>query len=320
MIDYIAVTKHFQNKDKPFLNNCPKKTSYEDTGCTKYILHGCKDLKLYWYENSNTLKLQGSITYFIQGHNFTYSNSIFCEAIKTIENILKCYLWDGYVDEFEYGKIIKVEYEPKEYISRHYSNDKKLIMNEIGKDRGYFKWWEAQNLSLKMYDINRNINNKQTSIGKQILIDAGWNPKEHYLKWEVHYKKPHQYFNNGIGIKLADLVKPAFQTTISNDLVYQYSRLSTMKSIITPNNKKDLKTSDIILLELAENMINNNLSIKEIKKKLYNRINNISKDILADNDKKARKRQINLLIKNLKEESNSKWDITEKLKKQCKLT
>lgn len=73
-------------------------------------------------------------------------------------------------------------------------------------------------------------------------------------------------------------------------------------------------------MELAENMINNNLSIKEIKKKLYNRINNISKDILADNDKKARKRQINLLIKNLKEESNSKWDITEKLKKQCKLT
>lgn len=320
MIDYIAVTKHFQNKDKPFLNNCQIKAFYKDTNCTKYTLNGCNDLELYWYENSNTFKLKGSITYFIQGHNFTYSNSIFCEAIKTIENILKCYLWDACVDEFEYGKIIKVEYEPKEYISRHYSNDKKLTMNEIGKDRGYFKWWEAQNLSLKMYDINRNINNKQTSIGKQILMDAGWNPAEHYLKWEAHYKKPHQYFNNGIGIKLADLVKPAFQTTISNDLVYQYSRLSTMKSIITPNNKKDLKTSDIILLELAENMINNNLSIKEIKKKLYNRINNISKDILADNDKKARKRQINLLIKNLKEESNSKWDITEKLKKQCKLT
>lgn len=317
MIDYIAVTKHFQNKDKPFLNNCQKKTSYEDTGCTKYILHGCKDLKLYWYENSNTLKLQGSITYFIQGHNFTYSNSIFCEAIKTIENMLKCHLWDAYVDEFEFGKIIKVEYEPKEYITKHYSDDKKLTMNEIGKDRGYLKWWEAQNLSLKMYDINRNIKKKQSNIGKQRLMDIGWNPAEHYLKWEVHYKKPHLYFNNGIGIKLSDLVKPAFQTTISNDLIYQYSRLSTMKSIITPNNKKDLKTSDIILLELAESMINNNLSIRETKKKLYNRINNISKDILSDSDKKARKRQISSLIKKLKEEKTSKWDITEKLKEQC---
>lgn len=217
MIDYIAVTKHFQNKDKPFLNNCQIKVFYKDTGCTKYILHGCNDLKLYWYENSNTLKLQGSITYFIQGHNFTYSNSIFCEAIKTIENMLKCHLWDAYVDEFEFGKIIKVEYEPKEYITKHYSDDKKLTMNERGKDRGYFKWWEAQNLSLKMYDINRNIKNKQSNIGKQTLIDIGWNPAEHYLKWEAHYKKPHQYFNNGIGIKLSDLVKPAFQTTISTD-------------------------------------------------------------------------------------------------------
>lgn len=313
MIDYIAVTKHFQNKDKPFLNNCQIKVFYKDTGCTKYILHGW----LYWYENSNTLKLQGSITYFIQGHNFTYSNSIFCEAIKTIENMLKCHLWDAYVDEFEFGKIIKVEYEPKEYITKHYSDDKKLTMNERGKDRGYFKWWEAQNLSLKMYDINRNIKNKQSNIGKQTLIDIGWNPAEHYLKWEAHYKKPHQYFNNGIGIKLSDLVKPAFQTTISTDLIYQYSRLSTMKSIVTPNDKKSLKTADIILLELAESMINSNFSIQETQKKLYNRINNISKDILSDSDKKARKRQINSLIKKLKEEKTSKWDITEKLKEQC---
>ena len=112
MIDYIAVTKHFQNKDKPFLNNCQIKVFYKDTGCTKYILHGCNDLKL---------------------HNFTYSNSIFCEAIKTIENMLKCHLWDAYVDEFEFGKIIKVEYEPKEHHTKHYSDDKKLTMNERGK-------------------------------------------------------------------------------------------------------------------------------------------------------------------------------------------
>lgn len=136
MIDYIAVTKHFQNKDKPFLNNCQIKVFYKDTGCTKYILHGCNDLKLYWYENSNTLKLQGSITYFIQGHNFTYSNSIFCEAIKTIENMLKCHLWDAYVDEFEFGKIIKVEYEPKEYITKHYSDDKKLTLQKMYVDSG----------------------------------------------------------------------------------------------------------------------------------------------------------------------------------------
>lgn len=318
MIDYIAVTKHFQDKDKPFLNNCQIKAFYKDTDCTKYTLNGCNDLELYWYESSNILKLKGSITYFIQGHNFTYFNSIFCEAIKTIQNILRCNLWDAYVDEFEYGKIIKVEYDAKEYITRHYSNDKKLIMNEIGKDKGYFRWWEAKNLSLKMYDINRNINNKQTNIGKQRLIDIGWNPTEHYLKWEVHYKKPHQYFNNGIGIKLFDLVKPAFQRAISNDLIYQYSKLSTMKAIITPNNKKDLTTSDIILLELTENMINNNLSISETKKKLYHRINNIPQAILSDSDKKARKRQINSLFKKIKEETICKWDLTEKLRSLCR--
>ena len=75
MIDYIAVTKHFQNKDKPFLNNCQIKAFYKDTNCTKYTLNGCNDLELYWYENSNTFKLKGSITYFIQGHNFTYAEN-----------------------------------------------------------------------------------------------------------------------------------------------------------------------------------------------------------------------------------------------------
>lgn len=317
MIDYMAITKQFQDKDKPFLDNCKRSAYFIETQCTKYILHGCNDLELYWYNNTNTLKLKGSITYYFQNHNFTYSNTTFIEAIKTIQNILKCKLWDAYVDEFEYGKILEVEYESKEYISKHYSNDIKLVMNEIGKDRNFFKWWKGKNISLKLYDVNKNINNKQDHKGKQILMDAGWNPLKHYLKWEVHYNKPHLYLNNGIGIKLGDLVKPSFQTLLRKDLIHQYSKLTTMKNLVIPNNKKDLSTADIILWGYAEAMINSNSNINTIKKDLYNRINSISDTILSNSDKKARKRNIKSLIEKLSLEENSKWDISEKLKQIC---
>lgn len=308
MIDYIAVTKHLQGKDKPFLGHCQRILT-SDFGYQKLLLSGCRDLEIYWYEQLGMFKLQGSIAYYMQGHNFTYSDSMFTEAINYIESLLKCSLWDSDVNEFEYGIIFEVEKPPQEYITHHHTKDKKLTMNEKREDKGCFRWWTDKEVTLKMYDVNKNINKKQDRQGKAILKQDGWNPECNYLKWEAHYKKPHQTFNKGRSLILANLINQDFQNLFKQDLMYQYTRLQPMKNLIAPSDKKCLTTPDIILWDYAETLINQHCSLSEIKQRIYAKINAVPIQTLSSNDKKARKRQISSLISKLKEASESDWDL-----------
>lgn len=313
MIDYIAVTKHLQGKDKPFLGHCQIEAAY-NSGYQKYVLSGCRDLEIYWNEQLGILKLQGSIAYYMQGHNFSYSDTMFTEAISYIESLLKCSLWDSDINEFEYGIIFEVEKSPQEYITHHHTKDKKLTMNEKGKDKGCFRWWEDKEVILKMYDENKNINKKQDLKGKSILKQAGWKPECNYLKWEAHYKKPHQTFNKGRSLILANLINPEFQNLFKQDLMYQYTRLQPMKNLIAPSDKKCLTTPDIILWDYAEILINQHCSLSDMKQRIYAKINTIQN--LSSNDKKARKRQIRSLISKLKEASESDWDLSSLITKK----
>ena len=86
-----------------------------------------------------------------------------------------------------------------------------------------------------------------------------------------------------------------------------------MKSLITPTNKKDLSTPDIVMLALAEVQINAGESLQEIKKMLYAKINSIPEEVLSKPDKDSRKRQIKSLLEKLQEEPTSQWDLSKKL-------
>ena len=314
MIDYIAINKHFQDKDRPFFGNCQEEAFYVNSGEIKYTLSGCRVIELFWNENLHRLKLRGSLLYYFQNHNFTYSDKVFKEAVEYLEKILQCSLWDSYVDEFEYGIILEVERMPKEYLVRHFAKDKKLSVGNKPKSQGSFKWWKDKHLSLKMYDENKNIRMKQTKPEMEVLKQAGWNPELNYLKWEVHYNKPHQLFNAGRYLRLADLLNPTFQRKFRQDLLYQYSRLSPLRTIVPPTNKKCAQTADILLEELAEIQLNNNIPLADIKKSIYARINSFPKSVLSQNDKKARKRQVLILFNRLEEAENSPWDLSELIK------
>ena len=280
MIDYIAINKHFQDKDRPFFGNCQEEAFYVNSGEIKYTLSGCRVIELFWNENLHRLKLRGSLLYYFQNHNFTYSDKVFKEAVEYLEKILQCSLWDSYVDEFEYGIILEVERMPKEYLVRHFAKDKKLSVGNKPKSQGSFKWWKDKHLSLKMYDENKNIRMKQT--------------------------KP--------DLRLADLLNPTFQRKFRQDLLYQYSRLSPLRTIVPPTNKKCAQTADILLEELAEIQLNNNIPLADIKKSIYARINSFPKSVLSQNDKKARKRQVLILFNRLEEAENSPWDLSELIK------
>ena len=319
MIDYIALNKHFQDKDKPFFGHCQEIAAYR-SGEIKYNILGCRPLEIYWNESLHRLRLKGSLLYFIQNHNFTYSDSLFREAVEYLEGILYCSLWDSNVDEFEYGTIIEVEKSPKEYILHHFTNDKKLSESKNQKSENFLRRWEEPNVSLKMYDENRNIKLKQNKSEIEYLRQAGWNPELHYLKWEAHYKRPHLIFNGGSFLKLADLLNPAFQERFREDLLYQYSRLSPFRTVIPPENKKQASTDGILLLTLAETLLNDNIPLPKMKKFIYAKINSFPNSVLSPDDKGARKRQFRPLLKKLEESDTSQWDLLEVLKEKFKKT
>lgn len=312
MIDFIQVTKHLGDKDKLFLGHLEPEAQYS-SGWNKYRLQGCEKIEVYWNPYNYILRLKGSIMYYWQGHNYSYSKEGFLNAIEHINRILNVNLWDSIIQAFEYGIIMEVNHKPKEYIKRHYAaQSEKLIMNEKGKDKGNFRWWNDNNVSLKMYDASKNILMKQGQEKRTIIENAGWNPESNFLKLEAHYLKP-EILNQGRGLLLANLMNPQWENVFKEDLYIQYKRLIPMKTIVTPTNKKDLGTSSIILLALAESEINNGTTLQEVKKMLYDKINLISDDILSKADKDSRKRQIKSILDKIKESPESKWDLSKKL-------
>ena len=234
-------------------------------------------------------------------------------AIDHIARLLRISLWDAMVEAFEYGVIMEVQSRPKEYISRHSALPSEgLTMNEKPKDKGCFRWWHDKMVSLKMYDAARNLKMKQGLQRQSILRESGWNPEGEYLKWEAHYLKP-ESLNHGKGLLLADLMNPSWENVFKEDLYVQYKRLVPMKTLMTPNNKKDLSSADIVMLALAELQINAGESLQEVKKMLYAKVNAIPDEVLSKSDKDSRKRQIKALLEKLQEEPESKWDLSEKL-------
>lgn len=315
MIDYIDIIKHLTDKDTISLINLQEEASY-CTGWIKYYLEGCRKVEVWINKNLSSLRLKGSIMYFYQGHNFTYSRKLFVEAINYIGRLLKCDLWSATVEAFEFGVILEAEHKPKDYIQKHREKPTgKLIMSEKDRDKGTFRWWTDKKVKIKMYDAGKNIQHKQGTSMKQIIVDAGWNPNNNYIKMEVHYTKPHQALNKGVAIQLANLVNPKWESTFKEDLFIQYKRLSPMKSLIPPTDRKDISTADIIMFELAESKINEGCSIQETKKILYDRINTFTRT-LSESDKKARKRQIKALIDKLSEADISEWDLSDALSRK----
>lgn len=313
MIDFISIIKpNHEGKVTPNFGHCQIVAEYPSTGAVRYRLEGCEGIDIYW-NPLGFLRLQGSIMYYWQGHNFTYSHEAFISAINHIGKLLQVDLWDCIVEVFEYGVIMQVENRPKDYIQHHKAKSSEKLNQSINeKDKGNLSRWTDSNVSLKMYDASRNIRLKQGMNRRQIIQEAGWNPQLDYLKWESHYLKPN-VLNQGQAVLLAYLVNPDWQDIFKEDLYIQYKRLIPMANIIEPTNKADLSTASIIAMVLAEDSLNSSKTLQEVKKMLYARINSFPDEVLSKADKDSRKRQIKAILDKMQEADTSKWDLSEKL-------
>lgn len=312
MIDYIQVAKHVWDKDRLFLGHLELEAQYS-SGWSKYRLDGCEKLELYWNPETSILRLRGSIMYYWQGHNFSYSKKGFFEAIECINRMLNVNLWASTVQAFEFGVIMEVDHKPKEYIKRHDAfQNENLTKEEKGKDKGNFRWWDDVNVKLKMYDASKNILMKQGYKRRTVIEKEGWNPEGYFLKFEAHYKKP-EVLNHGKILVLADLVNQKWKAIFKEDLYMQYKRLKPMRTIIKPTTKKDLNCTNILLIGIVNSVLDRGGSIEDAKERVYALVNEL--DALNKMDKDQRKRQYKLFLEKIKESPESDWDLSEKLEK-----
>lgn len=317
MIDYIEATKHFCRKDTINLGFCRPSAIY-DSGWEKYTLQGCEKIEIWYNEPMQMMRLKGSIMYFLNGHNFTFSQSEYVQGLNLIGNMINCKLFDAELDVLEYGTIITTPKPPQTYITNHKAG-KGLTMDERPKDKGRCRFFSDSYVDLKMYDAGRNIIHKQGITMKEIIKKSGWNPDANYLKWEAHYRKPEKILNRGEGISIEMMLHPDFCSRMKSDLYNQYLRLIPMKSLITPTSKKDLTSSDIILLMLAENKANEGTSLQELKQLLYDKINAFPDEVLSKSDKDARKRNIKNMIDKIRESDVSEYDLSNMLATQLEI-
>ena len=308
MIDYIQITKHLNSKDTLNFGYLQLEAEYA-SGLQKFFVKGCRNMEFMYNQRLNYIILKGSPMYFIQGHNFTYDKGIFIEAIKYIEKLIGIILFDCIVDRLEYGAIMKVDIRPQRVITGHLAGNG-LTMEERTKDKGNIRYFNDTNVSLKLYNAGINIQHKQGLKMKDIIQAAGWNPKNNFIKFEAHYKNPHLSLNNGKGLLLSDILLPSYEKILKADLLKQYKRLEKMKSIVIPSTKKELFTSDIILLTLAEIALNQGIDIKKL---IHSFIKSIPEEVLTAEDKKARRKKVKELLEKVQSSIKSEFDITDNL-------
>ena len=315
MIDFIQATTTFNGKVTTILPHLGKPDAVFSSGWTKYYLNGCERLALWIHPEHQMVKLEGSVPYYWQGNNFSFNQDLLREAINHLSSFLKVDWWKAELNAFEYGVIMEVKMKPKEYILHHSAKPSEhLLLTEKEKDNGSYRNWNDRNVKLKMYDAGRNIIVKQGEDRKTIIREAGWQDAGQFLKWEAHYLKP-ECLNRGVALHLYDLMNKDWNNTFKEDLYLQYQRLLPMKSIILPDNKKDLSTADILAITFAEQSLNEGQPLEALKKILYGRINSIPDEVLSRPDKDARKRQVKALLDKIKESPQSKWDLSEQIQK-----
>lgn len=312
MLDYISINKYL-NKDTPSLEHCKWVADYS-TGWQQFQVQGCELMKVLWNPNAGQLKLQGSVAYFIQGHNFACSKSDFVQGVEYLQGLLHVGLWNSSLDAFEFGAIMEVEYKPAQYIKNHHARKgANLTEGEKVRDKGSFRWWYNATEKLKLYDVRKNLMQKQGLQRRRIIEEAGWNPEAQYLKFEAHYLKP-ALLNSGYDLQLEDVLQPTIYENLKNITQAQYQLLEPMKTLELPTDKKNLTSADIVLQAFVEGFINTEgRSPQEAKKALFKRVNMIPNEILSKADKDGRKRQINALFDRVEVAAESQWDLTGKI-------
>lgn len=303
--DFLEASKSL-DKDKICLDHLDHEASYS-SGWQKFIYEGCKAIEIWMNPDTDKLKIKGSIPYFITGQNFKTSSEDFEQGIDHISEVLNLDIRQAEVNVFEFGTTLSIQFPAKEIFTSHI---KIRGMRSRAFDHG--KYFDDRVLRLKLYDAGKNIKNKLTKEERQKLSNySGYDPFQHYLKIENHYKKPQVCFKRSL-LLVDDLMKPEFQTICKEDLLKKYQSIMKSNSFEI-KSKKQVTSSTIPLLLLKEF---EGLLPCKAEDLIRQKIKSFPAEILSKEDKKSRVRQIRANLRKIETVRSCQYDISEILMNQ----
>ena len=303
MIDLVQVVS--QIKDTVNMEHLRDK-DVASNGWHLYELSNCKPIKV-WINEEGEIKFKGSLPYFWQGHNFFYSLEDCKNTLEYISNTIQVDVFSGECALLEYGHVIPIKYPVMELLKHHIK-----IPRFKPQLYDYGKFFNGRNRKVKCYDAAKRLKQMTSVAIRDSLVAKGlFDPSQFYLKFENHYKNPHHHLNDGRLLTMEIVVSDPFQTILKNDLYNTYDMIRKTGRIEMPKTKKDLSSSEVVLIAFNELCEEANIDpIQYLKLKI-----NAFGSILSIHDKKSRKRQICKLQKKLVPSENSIYDISKDLAK-----
>lgn len=249
--DFLKIEMQIPNKKSiAFENMVQMGLSY---GSRVYNLHnGFEPMKARYNESKGLFTLEGSIPFYWQGHNFSFSNSNLMEAIDILSENICINLYESEVKTFEFGTIVNSEL-PSSYILKNHLSLKDFRLNQFKTKKDALSGIEFDRAinKLKMYDVVSRFN--QLKIKKIILENIeGYDPKSNFTRIENHVRKPDRYLHIR-NVTLKNYCSEAMQERLKIDLMETYQAIQKKSSFILEGIQKPSVNQLLYLVLMEEN-------------------------------------------------------------------
>ena len=235
MFDYIEFSKYLPD-------------GYYDDGRKSHmeVKDNHLSIQVSYNKDKGILRVKGSLSYFIQGHNFWFDVTGVEKAIDKISEMLGIYLYDAEIKIIEYGVVVRPHFKMKHFIDNHLST--KGYEEEIYGDRGKNYVRKDKSYTLKFYDIWANIDrskNKVSSETRKILKDSCYSREHNPIRYEIH-GNPQKILGCG-KVFVSDLLSAAFEEKLKKVLLEKYRRIKKWETLKIDG----MRRCDLLLITLA---------------------------------------------------------------------
>jgi hypothetical protein len=309
--DYLEIST-FTSKDKVLLGDL-KPISCNTYGWENYSItyRNNNEMKVRYNNNTNQLKVEGSLPYFAEGQNFSNDINLMKDSIQIISDTINVNLFQSKIECFESGITFESPVNVNYIFNSHYKIK--------GMNKSLFKHglqFDSPICKVKLYNAGKRL---KTILSKEKRIELAssynYNPNKEYIRIENHYKRPQQYFTKN-EIKVNELFKEDFILNCKLELMNTYQKIEKEGSIIFPENKRDCTLPVIELIALKELGLRYGFNPEEYLKQ---KIKTIPESILTKEDKKNRKKSLKNLMNKITNSEVSSFDISNELKEALKL-
>ncbi len=242
-------------------------------------------IKAKFNEARGKFTLEGSMPFFWQGHNFSFSNAILLDAIDYVSEILCLDLMQAEVKTFEFGIVAEINL-PASYLLKSHFKLNGYSLNSWQTKKGELTGIEFKGPTnrLKMYDVEYRF--KQLKIQKSFLSKiTGFDLERNYLRIENHVFKPDRYLQVR-ALSLKEYCSDSMQDRLKIELMETYQAIEKKSSLVLEGIEKPT-VNQLLYLVLAENIPDFSQTLKAKIKALNldadttkNRKKQIAKDLM----------------------------------------